>query len=88
MKRNYDDPVYKDWRKKVLARDGRKCQMPRCKHSKFLQVHHIKKWSSASALRFETNNGITLCARCNKEVNRNEHFYESLFLEIARKNSG
>tara|TARA_Y100001938_G_C8005118_1_gene386874 strand:+ start:497 stop:763 length:267 start_codon:yes stop_codon:yes gene_type:complete len=88
MRRNFDDPVYKEWRKRVLARDNYKCQMPHCKHTKYLQVHHIKKWSSASSLRFETDNGITLCARCHKEVNTNEHFYESLFHEIVRKNSG
>ncbi len=28
MKRNYEDPVYKEWRKKVYARDRFKCQMP------------------------------------------------------------
>jgi 5-methylcytosine-specific restriction endonuclease McrA len=88
MRRNYDDPVYKEWRKKVLARDGYKCQMPRCKHKKYLQVHHIRKWSSASSLRFELDNGITLCARCHKEVNTNEALYESLFHQIvSRKNA-
>jgi len=87
MRRNYDDPVYKEWRKRVLARDGHKCQMPHCKHTKLLQVHHIKKWSSASTLRFEIDNGITLCARCHKEVNRNETFYESLFNQIVRSRS-
>jgi len=88
MRRNYDDPVYKEWRKKVLSRDGHKCQMPRCKHKKYLQVHHIRKWSSAASLRFELDNGITLCARCHKEVNTNEALYESLFHQIvSRKNA-
>ena len=88
MRRNYDDPVYAEWRKRVLSRDKYKCQMPRCKNKRRLQVHHIKKWSSASMLRFEMDNGITLCARCHKEVTSNEHLYERLFTEIVRKKHG
>jgi 5-methylcytosine-specific restriction endonuclease McrA len=88
MKRNYDDPVYKEWRRKVLARDSYRCQMPNCKRTRYLQVHHIRKWSSASTLRFEIDNGITLCSSCHKEVNRSEHLYESLFHEIVRSKNG
>lgn len=84
MRRNYDDPVYKEWRKRVLSRDGHKCQMPRCKRKRSLQVHHIRKWSSASSLRFEIDNGITLCYGCHKEVTNNETFYEHLFNDIVR----
>ena len=40
MRRNYDDPVYKDWRKKVYKRDGIKCQMPKCSSKYRLQAHH------------------------------------------------
>ena len=58
MRRNYDDPVYAEWRKRVLSRDKYKCQMPHCKAKRRLQVHHIRKWSSASMLRFEMDNGI------------------------------
>ncbi len=85
MKRNYDDPVYAEWRKRVLSRDKYTCQMPNCKKKKNLQVHHIKKWSSASTLRFEIDNGITLCYNCHKEVTNNENFYEPLFQQIVRE---
>ena len=87
--RSFEDPVYQDWRKQVLKRDKRKCQMPGCKRKgKRMQVHHIRKWSSAASLRFELENGITLCARCHKEVNTNEAIYESLFHQIvSRKNA-
>ena len=84
MRRNYDDPVYAEWRKRVLARDKYTCQMPNCKRKKSLQVHHIRKWASASTLRFEIDNGITLCYGCHKEVTNNETFYESLFNQIVR----
>jgi len=88
MSRNYNDPVYSEWRKRVLSRDKYKCQMPNCNHKKYLQVHHITKWSSASMLRFEIDNGITLCVKCHKEVTRNEHFYEKMFSEIVRDKHG
>jgi 5-methylcytosine-specific restriction endonuclease McrA len=81
-RRNYDDPAYEQFRKDVLKRDGRKCMMPGCGYKKYLQVHHIKKWSTASSLRYEPSNGITLCKNCHKSIKGQEHHYESLFMEI------
>lgn len=90
MKRNYDDPVYKEWRMRIYKRDGFKCQMPKgkkcCGRKRSLQAHHIKKWSTAATLRYETSNGITLCWDCHKSISRQEHLYEALFTEIVRKN--
>jgi len=90
MKRNYDDPVYKQWRRLVYARDKYRCQMPKgkkcCGNKRSLQAHHIKKWSTASALRYDTRNGITLCWDCHKSISKKEHLYEALFMEIVRKN--
>ena len=86
--RDYNDQVYTDWRKKVYKRDKFKCQMPGCKSKRFLQAHHIRKWSNASTLRYDIDNGITLCKRCHTEVTGCEHQYESLFMEIVRKNNG
>ena len=86
MRRNYDDQVYKEWRQRVRKRDKNVCQMPGCKCKKRLQAHHITKWASASSLRYEVENGITLCYACHKEVTGHEHVYENLFKEIVRKN--
>ena len=82
MKRNYDDPAYKDFRKDVLKRDKGKCRMPGCGKKISLQVHHIKKWSRASALRYDTSNGITLCRKCHDSIKGSEHQYENLFRMI------
>jgi 5-methylcytosine-specific restriction endonuclease McrA len=82
MKRDYNDPAYKSFRKMVLYRDGKRCMMPGCKNKTNLQVHHIKRWSSASSLRYEISNGITLCRNCHSSIKGQEHHYESLFLEI------
>ena len=84
MRRNYEDPVYKDWRMKVYKRDKFTCQMPSCGYKKYLQAHHIKRWSSASILRYDVHNGITLCKNCHKKVTGSEQYYESLFMEIVR----
>ena len=56
MKRNYDDPVYKEVRKRVLKRDKHKCQMPNGKKRRRLNVHHIERWADAASLRYETFN--------------------------------
>lgn len=86
MKRNYEDPVYKQWRIQIFKRDKFKCQMPGCNSSKNLQAHHIIKWSTASSLRYEINNGITLCRFHHNEVNKKEIYYQSIFMEIINKN--
>jgi 5-methylcytosine-specific restriction endonuclease McrA len=87
MARDFDDPIYKEWRRKVLRRDSYKCQMPGCKRrGKRMQVHHIQKWSSASSLRYEVSNGITLCWDCHNEVNGKEEIYGGLFSKIVYNN--
>jgi 5-methylcytosine-specific restriction endonuclease McrA len=82
MKRNYNDPAYEDFRKRVLKRDGKKCMMPGCDSKKNLNIHHIRKWSSAASLRYEISNGITLCRECHKSITGKETHYESLFMEL------
>lgn len=85
-KRNYDEPAYRKWRSDVFNRDGKKCQMPGCNKTKYLNAHHIIKWSSASTLRFDVDNGITLCYSCHKKVTGYENHYQSLFQSLVRKN--
>lgn len=87
-KRDFNDPIYRDWRNKVFARDNRQCQMPGCRKKKHLNAHHIQKWASASTLRFDVDNGITLCYGCHKRVTGHESMYQSLFQGIVRKNNG
>ena len=88
MRRNYDDPIYKEWRRRVRKRDKNKCQMPNCKCKRRLQVHHIRGWASAAYLRYDEDNGITLCYDHHKEVTGHEQLYERLFQEIVRTNNG
>ena len=85
MHRNYNDPTYKKFRTDVLKRDKYKCQM--CNSNKRLNVHHIIKWSSASSLRFDVSNGITLCGFCHKKISGTESSYINFFTEIVRRNT-
>jgi hypothetical protein len=56
---------YKEWRMKVFIRDSFTCQSCRLVGI-YLEPHHIKSFAYYPKLRFETNNGITLCKECHK----------------------
>lgn len=56
------------WRKQIFTRDGFICQRCGYAKGKTLQAHHIVLWSVSEALRFDLNNGITLCSTCHRWV--------------------
>jgi hypothetical protein len=56
-------PEYIQWRKSVFERDGFKCRD--CGETKHLQAHHIKPWTGYPELRFDIDNGLTLCRDCH-----------------------
>lgn len=81
--RNWDDPRYKSWRKEVYSRDQHKCQMTGCKYrGKRINAHHIRKWADFPHLRFDINNGITLCHKCHKRITGLEKEYAPMLLHI------
>ena len=86
MLRNFNDPTYKKWRKAVYSRDDHKCQWPGCSSRKKLNAHHIKTWAEFPALRYCTQNGITLCYNHHKMIKGMESIYEGIFLKIANEN--
>lgn len=71
---------YQHWRHDVLARDGRICQ--RCGSSEsqdpniILEAHHVKPWATHKELRFDVDNGQTLCRPCHKS--KGVHRYKAL----------
>jgi hypothetical protein len=81
---NRSNSTYDNWRWKVLTRDNRTCrhcditeeqlaQLPRV--SKYssnhkLECHHIKPWDEYPELRFDVNNGLTLCGSCHSKEER------------------
>ncbi len=55
-----------DWRKRIFERDEYTCQ--RCnKIGHNLNAHHIESFAHNKSIRFEDDNGITLCKECHKE---------------------
>lgn len=67
----FKDPRYVAWRNAVLQRDGYRCQscFRQCKrHELGLAAHHIVAWADDEALRYEVENGVTLCRSCHMEL--------------------
>ena len=59
--RRFHDTEYKQWVMNVRNRDGWKCKISNRSCSGRLETHHILGWKSHPELRYQTNNGITLC---------------------------
>ena len=70
----YNSIPYKNWRKKVFARDNYICQI--CGDitgkGKILHAHHIKSYSLYPAIRLAVSNGVTLCNKCHTLVHSNK----------------
>jgi len=58
----------KEWIKSILKRDNYMCT--ECSSFENLVAHHIKSWNKFSMLRFDFNNGITLCHSCHSKLHR------------------
>ena len=70
---NFEDrrsSKYKKWKENVLRRDCYRCR--KCGSKEDLVVHHITHFAENVDLRFDEENGITLCRVCHREVHRNE----------------
>jgi len=57
------------WRKMIYKRDGYRCVI--CgKTGGKLNAHHIRSWKDFPELRFDIDNGITMCQSCHELVYR------------------
>lgn len=62
-----------EWRKAVFERDNYICQICNIKSGKGVKVKlnadHIKSWAFYPELRWDLNNGRTLCVACHRRTN-------------------
>lgn len=59
--------AYREWRKSVFERDSYTCLICE-KVGGMLEAHHIKEWASHKKVRYNINNGATLCKDCHQHV--------------------
>ncbi|WP_373561663.1 HNH endonuclease [Bacillus sp. AFS073361] len=63
-------PEYRGWRKEVYEKDSYTCQHCLDKTGGNLVAHHLYSWNRYPNLRFDVNNGITLCKDCHKDFHK------------------
>lgn len=56
----------KEWSNAVRERDGHKCK--ECGATGRLHAHHVKPWKDHPELRWDVDNGVTLCPRCHQKA--------------------
>lgn len=79
------EPRYKEWRMKVFTRDSFKCKI--CNTKEKLQAHHILRWADYPELRYDINNGITLCVAHHPRKKAEEKRLAPTFVELVSVSS-
>ena len=79
--------AYGGWRKQVWLRDNFICKIanPDCKGR--LEAHHILGWTEYPDLRYEINNGITLCHAHHPRKRAEEKRLSPYFQELVSASS-
>jgi hypothetical protein len=75
---------YKQWRMRIYNRDRFSCKLcgVRGNRKNAIDAHHIYKFSEYPELRFDINNGITLCRKCHTSILWKEEQYIALFKSL------
>ena len=78
-----NDPLYKQWRMAVRNRDRWICRIADVNCDGRLETHHIPPWKNFPELRYEVNNGITLCHAHHPRKRDDEAKLSSYFQKLV-----
>lgn len=73
----------KGWSKSVKDRDCWKCKIGNSDCKGQLEAHHILRWSEYPELRYDINNGITLCCFHHPLKKEEEKRLVPTFMELV-----
>ena len=79
------DSNYRNWSKSVKDRDNWKCKLLNHECSGRLESHHIYRWKDYPDLRYDINNGITLCHFHHPRKRVDEDNMINVFIELLTK---
>jgi hypothetical protein len=80
-----EDSLYKQWRISVYTRDNYKCRIDSIDCDGRIEAHHILGWTAYPELRYEINNGITLCHAHHPFKKEEEKRLAPIFQELIKK---
>lgn len=80
--------VYFNWRKQVWIRDNYKCRMHNQDCCGRIEAHHILGFTKYPELRYEINNGITLCQFHHPKKRVDEERLSPYFQELVTQLNG
>lgn len=69
-KDKYEQKMLQRWTERVKERDDYKCRMASAECSGSLHAHHMIPKAMAPGVRFDVENGITLCEFHHKQIHR------------------
>ncbi len=82
-----NSPASREWSKNVRNRDKWSCRIADINCGGRLEAHHILGWTQYPELRYEVNNGITLChfhhpRKRNDEMRLSPYFQELVGVKV------
>ena len=81
--RKWKDSAYMDWVKRIKNRDNWVCRIADINCGGRLEAHHILDWINYPELRYEINNGITLCHAHHPRGRAKEKELSPYFVELV-----
>ena len=75
--------IYANWRKQVWLRDNFKCKIANPDCAGRIEAHHILGYTEYPELRYQINNGITLCHAHHPRKRAEEKRLIPTFMELV-----